>query len=139
MHLNLARFRAADSARSTYSHRAADVTDCSEKPVKTCQNNLWFCKHSQKGRNRTAKRFFFSLNYKSFLIQSGFEQLSSSNPLASDSHLEKGCVPTQIGVCGCRNIHQFCFFFGHNFGYRYARKSFKGSKDADFGLVSIKA
>jgi len=30
------------------------------------------------------------------------------------------------------------FFFGHNFGYRYARKSFKGSKDADFGLVSEK-
>jgi len=30
------------------------------------------------------------------------------------------------------------FFFGYNFGYRYARKSFKGSKDADFGLVSAK-
>ena len=29
-------------------------------------------------------------------------------------------------------------FFGHNFGYRYARKSFKGSIDADFGLVSEK-
>ena len=43
----------------------------------TCQNNLWFCKHSQKGRNRTTKRFFFSLNYKSFPIQTGFEQLSS--------------------------------------------------------------
>jgi len=27
-------------------------------------------------------------------------------------------------------------FFGHDFGYRYARKSFKGSKDVDFGLVS---
>ena len=26
--------------------------------------------------------------------------------------------------------------FVHNFGYRYARKSFKGSKDADFGLIS---
>jgi len=26
--------------------------------------------------------------------------------------------------------------FVHNFGYRYARKSSKGSKDADFGLVS---
>jgi len=26
--------------------------------------------------------------------------------------------------------------FVHNFGYRYARKSFKGSKVADFGLVS---
>jgi len=48
-----------------------------------------------------------------------------------------GCVPTQIGVCGCRNFHQFCFFI-HNFGYRYVRKPFKGSKDADFGLVSEK-
>jgi len=28
--------------------------------------------------------------------------------------------------------------FVHNFRYRYARKSFKGSKDADFGLVSKK-
>jgi len=27
---------------------------------------------------------------------------------------------------------------GHNFRSRYARKSFKGSKDADFGLVSTK-
>jgi len=26
--------------------------------------------------------------------------------------------------------------FVHNFGYRYARKSFKGSKDADLDLVS---
>ena len=26
--------------------------------------------------------------------------------------------------------------FVHNFGYRYAGKSFKGSTDADFGLVS---
>ena len=30
------------------------------------------------------------------------------------------------------------FFFIHNFGYRYARKPFKGSEDADFGLVSEK-
>jgi len=29
-------------------------------------------------------------------------------------------------------------FFGHNFGYRYARKSFKGSKDADIGPTSKK-
>jgi len=28
------------------------------------------------------------------------------------------------------------WWFVHNFGYRYARNSFKGSKDADFGLVS---
>jgi len=52
--------------------------DCFEKPVKTCRNNLWVCKHSRKGRNRMEKRVFFSLIYKSFPIQSGFEQLSSS-------------------------------------------------------------
>jgi len=28
--------------------------------------------------------------------------------------------------------------FVHNYRYRYVRKSFKGSKDADFGLVSKK-
>ena len=38
--------------------RDADVKDCLQKPIKSCQNNLWFCKHSQKGRNRTAKSFF---------------------------------------------------------------------------------
>jgi len=30
------------------------------------------------------------------------------------------------------------WYFVHNFGYRYARKSFKGSRDADVGLVSEK-
>jgi len=30
------------------------------------------------------------------------------------------------------------FFFIHNFGYIYARKPFKGSKDVDFCLVSEK-
>jgi len=27
----------------------------------TCQNNLWFCKHSQKGRNRMTKSFILSI------------------------------------------------------------------------------
>jgi len=30
------------------------------------------------------------------------------------------------------------FFFIRNYGYRYARKPFKGSKEADFCLVSEK-
>jgi len=48
--------------------------DCFEKTVKTCCGF-----HGQKGRIRMVKIFFFfSLNYKSFPIQSGFEQLSSS-------------------------------------------------------------
>jgi len=29
-------------------------------------------------------------------------------------------------------------FLSHNFGFRYARKPIKGSKDADFSLVSKK-
>jgi len=36
---------------------------------------------------------------------------------------------------GAEIFTNFCFFI-HNFGYRYARKSLKGSKDADFCLVS---
>jgi len=38
---------------------------------------------------------------------------------------------------GAEIFTNFCFFV-HNFGYRYERKSFKGSKDADFGLASEK-
>jgi len=43
----------------------------------------------------------------------------------------------KLGFVGAEMFTNFVFF-GHNFGYRYARKSFKGSKDADFGLVSEK-
>ena len=39
-----------------------------------------------------------------------------------------------MGAEICTNF--WCFV--HNFGYRYARKSFKGSKDEDYGLVSDK-
>ena len=38
---------------------------------------------------------------------------------------------------GAEIVTKFCFFV-HSFGYRYARKSFKDSKDEDFGLVSKK-
>jgi len=38
---------------------------------------------------------------------------------------------------GAEICTKFCFF-PNNFGYRYARKPFKGSKDADFDLVSKK-
>jgi len=88
--------------------------DCFDRPVKTCQNILWFCKHGLKGRNRTVKIVYFSLNSKSFPIQCGFD-------------IEKRCIPPHVGVCGRRNFHQFLD--------RYARKPFKGSKDVDFGLV----
>jgi len=68
MHLNFARFAPMIPL---------DVRTPTGR-CQTCQNILWFCKHGQKGRNRTLKIVFFSLNYKSFLIQSGFEQLCSS-------------------------------------------------------------
>jgi len=43
----------------------------------------------------------------------------------------------KLGLVGAEIFTNFVFF-GHDFGYRYARKSFKGSKDADYGLVSEK-
>ena len=56
------------------------------------------------------------------------------NPLATIGHIEKRGFPPQTKVYGCWNFHQNV----HNFCYRYARKSFQGSNDADFGLVSKK-
>jgi len=43
----------------------------------------------------------------------------------------------RLGFGGAEIFTNFMCFV-HNFGYRYTRKSFKGSKDADFGLVSKK-
>jgi len=44
----------------------------------------------------------------------------------------------KLGFVGAEILTNFCFFI-HNFGYRYARKPFKGSKDTYFGLVSEKS
>ena len=106
-----------------------------EQPVKTCQNILWFCKHGQKGRNRTAKIVFFSVNCKSFPIESGFEQLSRSICWGVMAIKKRDVLHPRLGFVGAEIFTKFCFFV-HNFGYRYARKQFNGSKDADFGLVS---
>jgi len=43
----------------------------------------------------------------------------------------------KLEFVGTEIFTNFCFFI-HNFGYRYARKPFKGCKDADFCLVSAK-
>jgi len=43
----------------------------------------------------------------------------------------------KLEFVGVEIFTNFCFFI-HNFGYRHARKPFKGSKDADFCLVSEK-
>jgi len=44
-------------------------------------------------------------------------------------------IHPRLGFAGVEIFTNFCFFI-NNFGYRYARKPFKGSKDADFGLIS---
>jgi len=82
-----------------------------------------------------AKSFFFSLNYKSFPIQTGFEQLSIS--IHWRWPLRKGMFFNPNWGLWVKFFTNF-WCFVHNFGYRYARKSFKSSKDADFGLVSKK-
>ena len=50
----------------------------------------------------------------------------------------RGVFHPRVGFVGAEIFTNF-WCFGNNFGYRYARKSFKGSKDADFGLVSEKS
>jgi len=83
------------------------------------------------------KIVFFSLNCKSFPIQSGFEQLTSSNRWRLLAIRNRGSFHHRLRFVGAEIFTNFrCFV--HNFRYRYARKSFKGSKDADFGLVSTK-
>jgi len=57
------------------------------------------------------------------------------DPLASVVHIQRVVFHARLGLVGAQIFTNFCFF-NHNFGYRYARKSFKCSKDADFGLVS---
>jgi len=111
--------------------------DCFNRPVKTCQNILWFCKHGQKGRNRKVKIVFFSLNCKSFPIQRGFEQLSSSIRWRLLAIQKRGVFHHRLRFVGVEIFTNF-WCFVHNFCYRYARKSLKGSKDVDFGLVSKK-
>jgi len=83
------------------------------------------------------KIVFFSLNYKSFPIQSGIEQLSSSIRWRVLGMQKRGVFHHRLGFVGAEIFTKF-WCFVHNFGYRYARKSFKCSKDADFGLVSKK-
>jgi len=43
----------------------------------------------------------------------------------------------KLGFVGAEIFTNFCFFI-RSFGYRYARKPFKGSEDVDFCLVSEK-
>ena len=52
--------------------------------------------------------------------------------------MERGVFHPRLGFVEAENFTNFWFFI-HNFGYRFARESFKGSKDADFGLVSDKS
>jgi len=50
---------------------------------------------------------------------------------------KRGVIHPRLGFVGAEIFTNFWDFI-HNFGSRYARKPFKGSKDADFGLVSKK-
>jgi len=84
-----------------------------------------------------AKIFFFSLNYKSFPIQTRFEQLSSPIRWRVIAISKRDVFQPRLGFVGVEIFTNF-WCFVHTFGHRYARKSFKGSKDVDFGLVSEK-
>jgi len=136
MHLNLARFCAADSAQFTHSHgplTSRIIYRNLSKHVKTTCGFVNIAKKAEIAR----RKVFFSLNYKSFLIQTRFEQLSSSIRWRVIAISKRDVFQPRLGFGGAEIFTSF-WCFVHNFGYRYARKLFKGSKEADFGLVSEK-
>jgi len=137
MHLNLARFRAADSARFMHSHGRLTSRIVYKNLSKHVKTTCGFANIARKAKIARRKVFFFRLNYKYFPIQTGFEQLSSSIRWRVIAILKRGVLQPKLGLVGAKLFSNFCFF-GHNFGCRYARKSFKSSKDADFALVSEK-
>jgi len=50
---------------------------------------------------------------------------------------KKDVFQPRLGFVGAEIFTNFSCFV-HNFGYRFARRSFKGSEDADFGAISEK-
>jgi len=40
----------------------------------------------------------------------GFVNMAKKAEIARRKLEKKGCIPPQVGVCGCRNFQQFCFF-----------------------------
>ena len=78
MHLNLARFRASDSARFSNSHGTLTSWIVLKNMLKYVKTTCRFVNIARKTEIETVKSLFFSLFYKSFPIQIGLEQLSSS-------------------------------------------------------------
>jgi len=78
MHLNLARFRAADSARFTHFHMPLTSRIICRNLSKHVKTTCGFVNIAKKAEIAQPKVFIFSLNYKSFPIQTGFEKLYSS-------------------------------------------------------------
>ena len=77
MQLNHARFRAADSARFTHSHGPLTSRIINRNLSKHVKATCGFVNIARKAEIAQRKDFFFFLKYKSFPIQTGFEQLAS--------------------------------------------------------------
>jgi len=81
------------------------------------------------------KQFFIIASTRRFLSLEGFEQLFSMIWRRHTASYVLGCNITQVGVCGKASFTTF-LFLSHNFRYRYARKSIKGSVVSDDSLDS---
>jgi len=80
------------------------------------------------------KKIFLNVNYTTPLVITRFEQLSSS----ICCRVMAGQICPERANCAFSEkfwIRRKTGFLTHNFGYRYASKSIKGSVDADFDLV----
>ena len=88
--------------------------ECFDKPVKHVKTSCGFVNMARKAEI-ARRKFFVSLNYKSFPIQSGFEQLSSSICWGVMAIKKRDVLHPRLGFVGAEIFTKFCFFV-HNFG-----------------------
>jgi len=134
MQLNLARFRASDSARFSNSHGTLTSWIVLRNLSKHVKTTCGFVNIARKAEIARWKVFFSAYTTSVSPFRS---DLNSSLARSAGEWwpFRKGVFSIPLGFVGAEIFTNF-WCFVHNFGYRYARKSFKGSKDADFGLVS---
>jgi len=99
-------------------------------------NILSLCRHQQKDDIPSLK-MSFSLNYRTFPIYRGLEQLSSWSCWRVMAIYNMGVIYPGSALVG-EEMFNNVWFLAHIFGSRYATKPTKGSKDSNDNLVSNK-
>ena len=127
MHLNLARFRTADSARFTHSHGPLTSRIIFRNLSQHVKKTSGFVNIAKKAKIARWKVFFQpELSLSQFRTDLNSSLAWSAGELRP---FRKGMFSSPDWGLEDAEIFTNFWCFVHNFGYRYARKSFKGSKD----------